>query len=749
MKKIFLLCALFASFSLTAQPPKKTSKEKPPTQKEMQDMMKEAEKMMGEMSPEDKKMMDSMGIKMPDFKKTAKSVSGVTDKQLATAFEDENRVVPKRDAVRIAAIPAAVTDARMPAYITAIQKSVTTVLRPEIISAANKTYDYIKSTSKSPGESGNMAIGLWMAGQTEIATCILGRVCTEDARNTDNLNNYAAMLTMLDAPQLAIPILNNLNAKFPKNSTLLNNIGQAWFGLGEIGKAEKYLDSVIRIYAYHPQANFTKAAIEESKGNIAGAKAALEKSIAHSYTKDKEDKLAKLGEKLNYKNFRMPRRTKADPLNLGGFQAPGFPSSVDECIVAEKEWTDFFIQVNNKGKQLAKQAKQAEEAGIKDQQERMNADMNLAKTAMANPGTKGEFISVPMFADRAGKILSAYTDVYQVKLAALMKKKGDFIQGEWKSLKDAYDKEMERLHKEDDEQTGEGKPNKDYCPKYKETSDKYLKAVNPKLYQFYQEYLQLQKEFINENAYWYVYIQWPAMFEFSKLKLQASWLGALKGGMGEGDPPYYNYPFVSITQYVCKKDEKEGGKTKLQEFDDVACQYNSKVDMKVIVIETNCSHSKTTYNFNQLQITTKELGTEYTGSTVKMTPKISAGGQLGPVSIEGSIGADVTVELDKDNQVKEWGGTVTPGIEVGVGITKGPVKAGVTVSEALEVEIGSNGIGDVNMITKVEASVGVKAGPISKSVEIGTESRTSLVSGHNAGNVTISGSLGKVTVSQW
>ena len=55
------------------------------------------------------------------------------------------------------------------------------------------------------------------------------------------------------------------------------------------------------------------------------------------------------------------------------------------------------------------------------------------------------------------------------------------------------DKEMEQLHKEDDEQTGEGKPNKDYCPSIKETSDKYLKAVNPKLYQFYHEYLQLQK----------------------------------------------------------------------------------------------------------------------------------------------------------------------------------------------------------------------------------------------------------------
>lgn len=752
MKKyFFIVTVLFFSVQLYAQPGKKPAKEKEkaPTQKEMEDALKEAQSMLDQMSPEDKKMMDSMGIKMPDLKKTAKSVSGVTDKQLATAWEDENRVVPKRDAVRIAAIPAAVTDARMPAYITAVQKGVTTVLRPEIVNAGNKAYDYIKSISKNPGESGNMAMGLWMAGQSEIATYILGRVCAEDSKNTDNLNNYAAMLTMLDAPQLALPILNNLNTKFRNNSTLLNNIGQAWFGLGEIGKAEKYLDSVIRIYAYHPQANFTKAAIEESKGNIAGAKAALEKSIAHSYTKEKEDKLAKLGEKLNYKNFRMPRRTKADQMNLGGFQAPGFPSSVDECIVAEKEWTDFFIQVNNKGKQLAKLAKQAEETAIKDQQERSNADLNLVKTAMANPGTKGELSSVPMFAGRAGKTLTAYTDLYNVKLNALVKKRTDFIQGEWKTLKDAYDKEMERLHKEDDDQTGEGKPNRDYCPKYKETSDKYLKAVNPKLYQFYQEGLQLQKEFLNENAYWYTYIQWPAMFEFSKLNFQASWLHALKDGRGDGEPPYYQFPFESITRYVCKKAEKEAGKIKLQEFDDVACQYKSKVDMKLIVIETNCSHSKTTYNLNQLQVTTKELGTEYTGSTVKMTPKLSGGGQLGPVSIEGSVGADVTVELDKDNQVKEWGGTVTMGVEAGVGITKGPVKAGVTASEALEVEIGSNGIGDVNMITKVEASVGVKAGPISKSVEIGTESRTSLVSGHNSGNVTISGSLGKVTLSQW
>lgn len=63
-------------------------------------MMKEAEGMIGEMmkemSPEDKKTMDSLGIKMPDMKNASKIISGVSNKQLTTAWEDENRIVPKK-----------------------------------------------------------------------------------------------------------------------------------------------------------------------------------------------------------------------------------------------------------------------------------------------------------------------------------------------------------------------------------------------------------------------------------------------------------------------------------------------------------------------------------------------------------------------------------------------------------------------------------------------------------------------------
>ena len=280
---LILACITFAQ--LKQKPPAK--QDKAPTQKEMADMMKEMQEAMDEISPEDKKMMDSMGFKMPDMKGIQKTVSGMSDAQIKKAYEEGNRIVPNRDAARIAAIPKTVTDSKMGAYIAAIQNKLASAFKPVVISTANKMYDYIKSNSKNSGEAGNMAMGLWLAGQPELALYVLGKLCTTDAGNTDNLSNYSAMLSMQGAQHLAIPILNNLNARYPKNSTLLNNLGQAWFGLGEIGKAEKYLDSAIRIYAYHPQANLTKSLIEESKGNKQQARLKLlnlhQQSLRHHH----------------------------------------------------------------------------------------------------------------------------------------------------------------------------------------------------------------------------------------------------------------------------------------------------------------------------------------------------------------------------------------------------------------------------------------------------------------------------------
>ena len=102
MKNVYIIIS-FMLLAICSFGQKKPT-EKPPTQKEMQDMMKEMQQVMDEISEEDKKMMDSMGIKMPNMKALQKTIAGVSDKQLKQAWEEANRSVPVKDATRISSI---------------------------------------------------------------------------------------------------------------------------------------------------------------------------------------------------------------------------------------------------------------------------------------------------------------------------------------------------------------------------------------------------------------------------------------------------------------------------------------------------------------------------------------------------------------------------------------------------------------------------------------------------------------------
>jgi hypothetical protein len=726
IKLFFIGCCLFLSLFVSAQPGKKQP-DKPPTQKEMADMMKEMQKELDGMSPEEKKMMDSVGIKMPDVKSIQKNVSGLSDAQLKKAYEDESRIVPKRDATRIAAIPKAVTDSKMGAYIAAIQNKLTSTLKPEVISMGNKVYDYIKSNSKSIGQAGTMTMGLWVAGKTEMALYVLGKVCATDAGNTDNLSNYSAMLSMEGAQHLAIPILNNLNAKYPKNSTLLNNLGQAWFGLGEIGKADKYLDSAIAIYPMHSQANMTKAAIEESRGHTEKAKEHIKKSIQHAYTDAKENKLYKLGEKLTGKEFKFPQAKKPDPMNLGGFRSPDFPMSVGACEKLEKEWEDFKNQIDDKVVFLKQQLKEAEETAKQIGQQRQKQLFAVVKAAQENPGSQGHVDAVPFYLSRASKKYNAYMDLYSQKWNVYLKKCTDFIKDQWQPLKKNYEAEMEKLREEDEAQSGEGKPNEDFCPKYKSVSDKYLSTINPRFQSLYMEGLQLQKEYLNESAYWEMYIQWPEMFEVRKLNFQLAWLSALRNGasgLGNG----FGLPFESITRYVCNETNDEDlGNNKLQNFDDVACQYKSKLNLGYMTIENNCSRMTSKLSLPFLEYTRKDNferaeGDEYESSTIKISAEKGFDDlkfDKGPLKVEAKIGAGIELEMDRSG-VKD-------------------------VSLIAEAKIGAG----TNVLDEGLEEHGNIAGKdmVDTTVEVGVEGRVSLISGH--GQMGGSGKLEGIKIIEW
>jgi len=338
-----LLVLLFISASMFAQS-KPKQKEVAPTQKEMEAMMKEAQKTIDNIDPKTKKMMDSMGIKMPSFN----AIPQATDKQLAAAWEDDDKVVPSKKTDLISRLPKKIlTTAEVSSFIKNTNISIAGMINPKSKDLAEKTISQFKTDPFYGGMIASSANGMWIMGLKEPAIYLMGKAA-EVLPNADNYNNYAAYLTMMGAAHMAIPVLEKLNRVHKNNSTILNNLGQAWLQLGDVVKAENYLDSAIRIYAYHPQANYTKCLILESEGKTTEAVVALKRSLKHSVTKSKLDKLSKLEKNRKTKpKYYIPRTYFSTSFNLGLYTA-ALPTSYSMSVgtTIQKEW-DFAKQQLN------------------------------------------------------------------------------------------------------------------------------------------------------------------------------------------------------------------------------------------------------------------------------------------------------------------------------------------------------------------------------------------------------------------
>jgi len=748
-KSLFLISVLFVVVAAFAQTGKKPTvkKDKAPTQKEMADMMKEAQLEIDNMDPETKQMMDSMGIKMPDFNQTKKKVADISDKQLAEAWEDENLVVPKRDATRIASIPKKITSDRLPAFLIALRKEVTTLLDADAATAGDKIYSYLMEKSVKKEDIGNVAAYLWTLGKSQLAIHLVSRVSVE-APTINNLSNYASMLSMLGAGHLAIPILDNINKQIPKNAIILNNLGQAWFGLGEIARAEKYLDSAIAIFPFHPQANLTKAAICESKGNKTQAIEALKKSIKHTYSKEKEDKLRKLGYKLTKENVSIPFKPVADPLGLGRFRQPDYPKSVSELIGLLPQWEAFDNDCNQK---MATLQNELTEAGIK-YEKNLKAVMTKSMQAINSGGTIPASALLPLYATKASLVLEEVVSHNEVKMEKLGEKFN------------VLGTELDQLRKTRKKAAPEAP-----CEAHISAENDFLNKYNELKQAYNKEALQVFKLLYNDMAYWSQYTSTDKdQYEIIQLGFMIDWIKKLK----EYRPllTARGYEFMG-SECVEKKDSKP---FKLAEWDFSAnCQYKAEINYVLVKQQINCATTITTWDasfLSGLKYTTTDVGNEYLRSTLIVSPKVGIDGNFGPVKAGASVKADITLNMDKDG-VTDWKTVIKAGTELGIGTSVGPIKAEATIGSGIEIEIDPTGVTDVNIVSTAKAEVGLEApkspgdkaideqinqgvdyvnkglGKLDTKVEIGVESRSSIMSGH--GSLTGMGILSGAKMSQW
>lgn len=606
MKKYGLVTFFCLSIALcfAQTKPKAKEKEKAPTQKEMQGMMKEMQDAMNDISAEDKMGMDSMGIKMPDIKAIQKNVSGISDVQLKKTYENENRIVPQKDAARInTALSVTLSNAEMNAYITKTQQAVMLILSPATKTKGAEIYQQVTSSKKSVA---NTAVGLWMDGKPTLALYLMGEACKTDPANTTNINNYAVFLTMCGAQQMALPILNNLNKRYPKNSSILNNIAQAWLGLGDIPRAEKYADSCIRIYAAHPQANMAKCLIEESKGNIPAAITAARNSILKAYSNEKENKLKKLGYELKSDDLNWDRPMPQDALGLGKFTWPEYPLDVERNKLAELEWKNFKEECAQKIDELKVKQHSLEEAMIKANTNRTKLILSEAKKGnyvQPMPGYAAKAIKKlgPGVNDINGNMSFVFAQALDPVVKALAKA------GEYET---ALEEKQEIVNKKYKDKIGEGRENpiEAICKDENAIRTEFLSNANGGLQSAYKSYLSYTNRRTSDLLYYCQYTMWPDQFEFAKMNTQISWLTQIKD----------QRVFFKSKSDWCNSIPKNKKLDSLQNFDDVACQYVSTMNLGVYKITSSCSNLVGEFDFGGVKINLQdnvETG-RYSGSAI-------------------------------------------------------------------------------------------------------------------------------------
>lgn len=248
----FLVCSIFVQ---AQKPPAK--KQSPQKEQSMEAQIKELQKQMESMSPEERKMMEEMG--MFDLLKQVEKTARVADKAgVDLAALDPNKIPSKPSGLAIP--PAPVSKEQLKAYLQPILQSTEAAMKPESKAEAKKYLNKGAETSQA-------AMSFMLKNEWDKSLYLLLNACIANPEDYASLNNLSAMITMAGYAHKSLPILQYVQKQFPQSSTLLGNMGQAWLSLGHIDKAEKFLKDALDKDEENTGAALSLAVMYKQQGN--------------------------------------------------------------------------------------------------------------------------------------------------------------------------------------------------------------------------------------------------------------------------------------------------------------------------------------------------------------------------------------------------------------------------------------------------------------------------------------------------
>jgi len=632
-------------------------------EQDVETALRQMQEMMQNLPPEQRRMMEQ----------AMQEAMQQTPSQSTPPFDEDESVLPSRDEKRLAKISREpLTGPQLQAFVESLQPK----LRQALSAQALQRAEAVESAEVQAGGDASARLraaanGLATMGAWPEATFLLGKVALASGGAQD-LNNLAAFLTMQQAPQAALPILITLDARYPDNSTILNNLGQAWFELGEIEEAKRTLWLAVRFAPTHPQANVTKSRIEEAEGDKQATQVSMRQAIRGGYSKAKQQRLERLGGKLQPGDLSWSLPMPQDPLGLHKLGPPPYPMTIDELPSATKAWENFLAQAATLGFEL-------NQGFATRQVERTNKPLEIGG------GT-------PPLAAKASVVYAFDIDVIERKLRELtreVQQQQTGLQSDWMETGQHIAEIRSRCSAQPNF-GGEGCG----CGEINKLVGDYLSRWNGRLQPLQQEWLEWKRKKADADAYFAQFTSPDeALYNDSNRMARASYVNTLANLKAAG---VLNAE-LDYCRPAQKKPTRSGGK--LANFDDVHCMYVSEMVIPGIgTIKIRCNRMETT-----LEPAMANFKVSWT-EDMNQDRVISASAEISREVAEG-VKVSVGAHGEFDEQGLKSGG-VGVKVDAGVGeFKRGPLKAGMGVHGGVGVEFDRGGITDV----RIDAGIGESA----------------------------------------
>lgn len=512
---------------------------------------------------------------------------------------------------------------------------------------------------------GDAAVTGWYTNYQEEALLLIIKAAANNPENGVLLNNCAALLNMSGIEQKAIPILKYVLQSYAGNSMLLNNLGQAYAGLGETDTAMVYLGRCMKLEPEHPEACNTAGQIEATKGNKEKAVEYLEKSIKSAYTKTAGLKLSRIKKGAKIVPLVRPRVKLPEYFNRFKYDLPLQCTSIENAAVADAEHKAFremiTIQMQEYGSKL----------GVLGQIKNQELLKLMNSGGAARKLKKDEFMAHPFsgFCETmASELMTDYLQevtgfekwVHKQHTAQMAALENEY-QKRLNILNDGFEKRMDNC--------GEGKSNTD-CPTDEEKCTAYNKLANEYLPKFAYATEEMQKKatliystYFDELVYWHYLLLHPIGDDDFKMKYYEFIIQYLvtMGGI-------CTTKIIEPCEFTPTTATKESNT--LKDFD---CPVDVEIGFIVGSFEASCDKISFSAGEGAVFSYEKNFKTKKSTLSVGIGLQLQLGQKMGPVNVKAGAGVNESlfITFDGNNKVEDFGVKIGAKAAAGIGASAG------------------------------------------------------------------------------